>query len=268
VTLGVAIAACWGPSLLSAQTADELKESRNWGFQGLRAGYCVRFLVEPGAAAKELRQGFHLLTAQQDQLLHPALRQVLQSQPEFASWIPSNICFYFMDAVQVGRNRVVERDRRSYQMIGVWTLAALEQKEGARRDLVLDMYASRAGLLRAAEAAQIRLHEAHSVVSDRADSSSDAYSIKVGKTLLVWTGRPAGDSSRVEQSLQESWSVSGRRGNIKAARLVLQPAWSWPLVGSLRVEGKGDLAKALKASPIRFVGPLYRGGRGQLLFFR
>jgi hypothetical protein len=264
VTLGVAIAACWGTSLLSAQTADELNESRNWGFQGLRTGYCVRFLVEPAAAAKELRRGFHLLTAQHDQLLHPALRQIHQSQPEFASWIPSNVCFYFMDAVQVGRHRVVERNRRSYQMIGVWTLAAVEQEGGTRRDLVLDMYASRASLLRAAETAQIRIHEAHSVVSDQADS--DGYSVKIGKTLLVWNGRPSGDSTRVDQSLQEAWSVSGLRNNVKAARLVLQPAWSWPLVGSLRVEGKGDLAKALKASPIRFVGPLYRGGRGELRF--
>jgi hypothetical protein len=51
-------------------------------------------------------------------------------------------------------------------------------------------------------------------------------------------------------------------------RLVLTPTWSRALVGSLRVEGKGDLAKLLKASPIRFVGPLYRGGGGELRFTR
>jgi hypothetical protein len=46
------------------------------------------------------------------------------------------------------------------------------------------------------------------------------------------------------------------------------PEWSRPLVGVLSVEGKDDLAKALKASPIRFVGPRYYGGKGELRFSR
>jgi hypothetical protein len=173
-----------------------------------------------------------------------------------------------MDAVKVGRRRVAERDRRLYQLIGVWTLAATEQEGGAPRDLVVDMYASRNNLLTAARAAQVRIHDVHSVVSDRPDSTLDIYSIKVGKTLLAWNGRHTGDSTRVEEPIQEHWSVSGLRPSIKAARLELKPAWSWPLVGSLRVEGKGDLAKALRSSPIRFVGPLYRGGGGELRFSR
>lgn len=268
MALGVAIAACWSGSSLSAQTATELKESRIWGLQGLRAGYCVRFLAEPHAAARELRKGFSLLPAKHDRSLHPAIRQIVNTQPEFTSWIPSSLCFYFMDAVQVGKRRVVERDQQRYQMIGIWTLAAVEQEGGARRDLALDMYASRESLLRAAGAAQIRIQRAHSVVSERPDTVSDIYSVKVGQTLLVWNGRPAGDSTRVDTSIEESWSVVGLRSRTTGARLVLKPAWSWPLVGSLRVEGKSDLAKALKASPIRFVGPLYRGGGGELRFSR
>jgi hypothetical protein len=268
VILGVAIAACWQAHGLSAQTSNELKESRNWRLQGLRSGYCVRFLVEPESAAKKQREGFLLLTAGEDSLLHSALDQVVRQQPEFASWVPSRVCFYFLDAVDIGKRRVIERDRRSYQMIGVWTLAAREREGSARRDIVLDMYASRAGLLRAAEVAQVRIHEAHSVVSEQADTTFDSYSVKAGKSLLVWHGRPARDSTRIEHSIEESWSVNGLRPSIRTARLVLKPAWSWPLVGSLRVEGKGDLAKALKASPIRFVGPLYRGGAGELRFAR
>ncbi|HEX6433860.1 MAG TPA: hypothetical protein VFZ87_06445, partial [Gemmatimonadales bacterium] len=137
MTLGVALAASCGASALQAQSDTELRESRTWNLQGLRAGYCVRFLVEPELASKEHRQGYILLTAARDQRLHPALRQIVAQQPEFASWTPSNLCFYYMDAVQVGRRRVAERDRRSYQMIGVWTLGAAEQEGGARRDLVV-----------------------------------------------------------------------------------------------------------------------------------
>ena len=261
------LAACWGPPPLVAQSDAELKESRTWSLQGLRAAYCVRFLVEPEAAAKELRDGYRPLAAERDQGLHPALRRIVDAQPEFASWTPSNICFYFMDAVQVGRRRLMERDRR-YQMIGVWTLSAVEQEGGARRDQAVDLYASRSSLLRAAQTAQVRIHEVHSVVSDKPDSTADIYSIKVGKTLLVWNGRHTGDSTRVGDTIQETWGVSGLRPSVRVASLQLKPAWSWPMVGSLRVEGKGDLAKALKASPIRFVGPLYRGGGGVLRFTR
>jgi hypothetical protein len=173
-----------------------------------------------------------------------------------------------MDAVQIGRRRLVERDHRAYQLIGVWTLGATEQEGGAQRDLVVDMYASRNSLLRAAGTAQVRIHEVHSVVSDKADSTLDIYSVKIGKTQLVWNGKHTGDSTRIEDTLQEDWSVSGLRPSVRVARLQLKPAWSWPLVGSLRVEGKGDLAKALRNSPIRFVGPLYRGGSGRLVFSR
>jgi hypothetical protein len=268
VTLGLALAAAWGAPALHSQTAsDELGESRTWSLQGLRAGYCIRFLVEPKLAAEEAREGYILLAAGRDQHLHPALRQIVTSQPEFAAWIPSNLCFYYLDAVQVGRRRVAERNR-AYQLIGVWTLSATEQDGGARRDLVADMYASRNSLLNAAKRAEVRIHEIRSAVYLKDGTTFDIYSIKIGKTELVWNGRQTGDSTRVEEPIRENWSVSGLRPTIRVARLELQPTWSWALVGSLRVEGKGDLGKALRSSPIRFVGPLYSGGSGRLSFSR
>jgi hypothetical protein len=153
-------------------------------------------------------------------------------------------------------------------MIGVWSIATVEQGSRKRRDVVLDMFASRERLIRAAEAARVRLHSAHSTVADAADTTSDVYTIKIGKTSLIWSGRAAGDSARVERPVEKSWSVTGGRQGTWEANLALNPAWSRPLVGSLRVEGKGDLAKAMKASPIRFVGPAYTGGGGEVRFSR
>jgi hypothetical protein len=69
--------------------------------------------------------------------------------------------------------------------------------------------------------------------------------------------------------MEESWSVPGIRGSgLWTVRMAVSPAWTRPLVGSLTVEGKGDLAKALKASPTHFVGPLYFGGSVELRFSR
>jgi hypothetical protein len=267
VTIGATIATFCGASALGAQTSSEVKRPQVWDLHGLRAGYCVRFVVEPRAAARKLRTGFVLIRADADSTMHPALRGVIQRQPEFASWTPSNLCFYFTDSVRLGARRVVDKDARIYQMLAVWTLGTEEQKSGARRDIVVDMYASRSSLVRAGGAARVRLREAHSVVHDRTDTPSDIYSVSLERTLLVWRGHPIGDSTRVERPIQESWLITGTRG-LWAARLAFKPTWSQPLVGSLTVEGKGDLAEVLKASPIRFVGPLYRGGAAELMLWR
>jgi len=153
-------------------------------------------------------------------------------------------------------------------MIGVWTVATVEQSPGTRRDLVVDMFTGRGPLKRAAELDRVRLNEAKSSVLDLPDTTSDEYRLKIGKTTLVWLGRAAGDSARVAPPITESWSVPSLRQGMWNVSLTLSPAWSRPMVGSLRVEGKGDLGKALKASPIRFVGPFYRGGGGELRFLR
>ena len=52
------------------------------------------------------------------------------------------------------------------------------------------------------------------------------------------------------------------------ARLTLTPEWTKGMAGSLRVVGDDDFAEAVKASPIRFVGPAVMGGGGEFAFGR
>jgi hypothetical protein len=266
-TLGVAVAACV-PSPVAAQAVKDQKEAQVWSIPELRTGYCVRFAIEPRAASRELKKAFRLVPASEDRNLNPALQQMIQHQPEFASWSPSDLCFYFGDAVQMGTRRVAEKNARNQQMLAVWTIAAQDEKSRRRQDLVLGIFSARSSLRRAAEAAGVRLHEADVAVVDSADSANDIYTIKLERTSLIWRGRPTGDSTRMDRVLQESWQVPGMRSGVWSVEFKYQPQWSRALVGSLTVEGKGDLAKALKASPIRFVGPLYQGGRAELRFNR
>jgi len=253
-----------GASLLRAQSPKDPKPSQHWTLEGLQAGYCVRFLIEPGRASKLLPGDLRIIPAGQDATLHSALRQVIRSQPEFGSWAPSNLCFYFTDAVQVGDRRVANKDHRKHQMFTAWTLAAAEKKSGSRRDRALALYAGGSGLSRAGEANRVKLREAHTSIAEHPDSSFDTYSIKLERVSLIWKGRATGDSTSVKQPIQEFWLLDAQRGGELHANFVLRPAWSRPMVGSLTVEGKGDLAKSLKASPIRFVGPFFRGGGGEL----
>lgn len=255
-------------STLSAQSRSEPREGRTWSLRGIRDAYCVRFLVEPGVAAKGLRDGFLLVQASQDQSLHPALRRVIENQPQFASWTPSAVCLYYMDAVEAGGRRFSVKGGRRAQLLGVWSLATRQQGTGHRRDLALNFFAGRHSLITAAEISRLRLHEAESSVSPVTESSDSEYNVKIGKTRLIWKGHAAGDSVQVERPVEESWLLNGLSGNVWAAQMTLRPAWRRDVAGVLSIEGKDDLAKALKASPIRFVGPLYRGGEGTLRLSR
>lgn len=229
----------------------------------------MRFLLNPSQAPKFPKNDFLLLRADQDPSLHPALRQVIATQPEFRSWAPSRLCFYYLDAIQIGDHREADKKHQKPQLLAMWSLATVAVATKAQRDFIVDLYGGRGGMGRAAEGTGVPMEEVRADVAAAVDTVPDAYSVKIGKTLLVWNGRPARDSTRVTQPLVESWSIVGLRNlGIWQTELELGPQWSQPLVGSLRVEGKGDLAKALKASPIRFVGPLYRGGGAKLRFRR
>jgi hypothetical protein len=223
--------------------------------------------MEPGAARKELRPGSRLIRADQDPTLHPSLRGVVDHQTEFASWAPASLCLYYADAIRLGTRRLASKDPRKRQMLGVWALAATEQG-GNRRDLVLELFGASGELAHSAEQAKVKLREAQSSRSRPAESENDLYDVKVGKTRLIWNGRATGDSTRVEGPLRELWLTRGASGTMWRVQTTLQPMWMRNLVGVLTVEGKDDLAKALKSSPTRFVGPLYFGGRVELRFSR
>ena len=265
--LGLALTLCCA-SPLAAQAGPPPRDEKLWTLEHLRAGYCVQYLTSPRKVADRLKSGFSPLRADQDSTLHPALQEVIQTQPEYAAWAPSALCFYYTDAVRLGDRRIVEHDPRNAQMLGVWTVGAREQGTGTRRDLVVDLYASRDRLRKAAAANLIQLEDTETGFRAGADTTTDEYRQKIGKTQLIWNGRTAGQRTRVDRPLNQSWLVPGARRVTWSAAFSLSPAWSRALVGSLRVEGKGDLAEELRASPIRFVGPFYQGGEGQLRFVR
>ena len=267
ITFGLAAAGFCGAWPVAAQDRSERREGPIWLLEGLQAGQCLRFLMEPGAAGRGLRPGARLVRADQDKGLHPALRTVVDAQPEFAPWTPASLCLYYADAIRLGGRRFGSKDPRRRQMLGFWTVAATEPG-GVRRDLVLELFGTRGDLVRAAEMGKVKVREARSAVSKAANSGNDLYDVQIGKTRLVWNGRPAGDSTMVDQPVEERWLTRGASGTVWRVHTVIRPTWSRPLVGVLSVEGKDDLAKALKGSPTRFMGPVYYGGGGELRFFR
>ncbi len=246
-----------------------------WRIEGLRTGFCVQLLIDPGQLDVAIPRDARPLRADAVNDLNPVLRTMISNQPEFAAWTPSRLCLYYMETVDVGPLRVSERDPGKAPMIGVWSLAAVDAAGGARRDVVLRMFTNTGRLERAGQVSGLDLRKVRSTVRDL-DNEDDAsappigirYQVKLGKSVLTWDGRRVGDSTRAEGSQSTEWRADSRRRGQMNARLTLTPEWSKAMVGSLWVEGEDGFANAIKASPIRFVGPAMLGGGGELAFGR
>jgi hypothetical protein len=250
------------------------KAAKSWQLDQLRNGFCIQFLVEPSQAAGKLPKGNRPVPASQAQNLHPALRRVVEGQPEFADWAPSSLCLFYFGLVEADGDKVRDRNPSKSPMLGFWTVAAADSLSGKRQDVALEVITNSGRLESSAGQAGLEIRSIRSsfgpVPPDEEGQTSgeDRYQIRIRKTQIVWDGRTGSDSTRPKESLVHSWRAQGKRGGWVNGDLALTANWSRAMIGSLKVEGKDDLAKLLKASPIRFVGPVYQGGTGSLQFRR
>jgi hypothetical protein len=257
-----------GGSRLAAQDADT-----DWQLAGLRSAFCVQLLVDPASdVVKDLPAGFRPAPASESKDLHVSLRSVIEGQQEFGSWSPSHLCFHAVDTVRTSTYTLKGGNASRPQLFGYWTMAAIGPT-GEPTDVTLELFASSNRLVRSARLAGQTMREARLEVGkvpekdeNGVPSPEDRFEVRLGKALVTWDGHLAGDTLRVKEAVTTTWVNSGPKGAVAEGRLSLMPAFSRSMVGSLKVEGKDDLAKALKASPTRFAGPAYWGGAGKVQF--
>jgi len=257
-----------------AQEKDE-NLNRVWRIEGLQTGYCLQLLIDPGKLGASLPPGTRPLRADSIEGLSPVLRNVITHQPEFAGWTPSKICMYYMQSVDVGALRVHDRNPAKSPMVGVWSLSAAQGAENTPRDVALRLFTNSGRLQRAAEVSGLDLRKVESevrAIPNENDASAPpiglSRSVRLHGTLLTWEGRQVDDSTKADTSVTVVWRADSKRRGPMTARLALRPVWSKGMAGSLQVEGNDDFAEAVKASPIRFVGPAIMGGGGELAFGR
>lgn len=268
--LAAALMVTAGP--LSAQ--DDGSREDVWRLGGLRNGFCVLFLLDPATASKGLPPGFKLVSAGEAMDLHPALKTEVEAQPELKAWSPSHLCFYAVDTIQTHDYLLRDKSGKKTEVLGLWTVNAADPS-GAKRDVALLLLATNQRLIRSAHLAGQTMHEVEAKFGkapeldlDGRPSGDNRFQVKVGKTLLTWDGRQSDDSASASGSVAINWIASATAGGKAAGRLTLEPQWAWPMIGALKVAGKDGLAKALQGSPARFVGPLYRGGAGEIRLAR
>lgn len=254
------LAALVAPAVLSAQRSSPRV---TWGLDSLRAGFCVHFLVDPATAARTPFRSADFVPLSEAANVHPSLRQVAMHDPQYAGWTPSAICTYQFASTRRG-NRV-QRDAGRSQVIGVWRLAS----RTVESPVPAEVMASSFDLGKQLSRPGLRVGLVRSSMGKVPESDQQALTVEIDrKTFITWNGDWSPDSTQSVGGANETWRLRGTEESVWMAQRAFQPAEALLMVGSVRVEGKTELARLLHASPIRWVGPLYRGGSGEIAFFR
>ena len=245
---------------LAAQAADPTASR----FTNLQQGYCINFLISPEDAPGVLpddAQPVHL-NAMAD--APPALARVLVDQPEYGNWMPAAVCFYrFGRADMAGRELVAAAG--ASEMIGIVAYGARVAVNQPDNGISVGLlFTNDKRVAKLTDSTQVPFRLIKVTFGKAPHGDDERHVIAFGKTKLTWDGHAASDSSVLTAPIDRVWVASGRRGKPILMRWSLKATTSRSMVGALLVQGKDKLAKLLRKSPIRYLGPMYQGGVAEL----
>ena len=240
-----------------------------WRLHGVEFSACVEFLIDPAQATELLAEGFRAVPAASFTPLSPVLAREVAGNSALAAWVASRLCFAESRSLTVGdRIYALEGER---EVVGYWGIAATRLDGSPRLDqwYVARFWANDWHVEKVTEAAYVPVTVFKRGFDPVAESVNHRYQVKIGKTVLSWTGQIAGrDSTPAGPNPPINLIFAGLRRIQWNATVASEPQWTRFLPGVFNVQGKDDLAKALKASPIRMFGPMYWGGDARMEFSR
>jgi len=266
----LALGASSSPVRLEGQNAPDPKA--RWSMAGLRTGFCIDFLMDSTAATKQVRKvdkGYVVVPAAYYRRLNPALEGLVGRRPEFAQWIPASLCIISANSVTVGGRTVSDDDPDKRQMVGFWGVAARPADELLSDSVMVVpvLFTSNHRIDRNSELDGLRVDTVKEDRGDMPDTPGDRfYHVRIKKADIHWVGHMAG-SPVAGEARRWTLMLKGTKNSSWLADVWIEPAETQFVVGSLRIEGKDDLAKALKGSPMRMQGPAFWGGDGGFDFY-
>ncbi len=235
-----------------------------WQFSNLQQGYCITFLVSPEDAPGVLPDDAQPVRLNATTDASPVLARVLADQPEYGAWMPAAVCIYRFGRADIAGRELVAPAGGS-EMIGTVSYAArvaVNQPDNGVSVSVVFTNDKRAARL--TDSTQVPFRQIKATFGKAAHGDDERHVIQFGKTTLIWDGHAASDSAALSTPLDHVWVVMGRRGKPVLVRWQLNASSSRSVVGALVVQGKDKLAKLMRKSPIRYLGPMYQGGRGEM----
>jgi hypothetical protein len=250
---------------LGAQTSrDDQTEPVEVALTGLTAGFCTDFLVQP-SYQQMLFTGHQPVRADQAPNLPPALKSAVVEQAEYGAWAPGRLCVYrFQRSEADARSGQTEQDGPTLAIVGLMAMAG-DTPTYVANEIVTNSDSLASQL----SAAHVGSGSFALTREPRRDSMPDLrLRLKLHSAQLVWEGALSRDSSMVAEPVETRWLVPARGGKqpwLTLTSRIAQPSSRRAFIGAMRVEGKRSWQKLFATSPVRYVGPMLRGGDVQLV---
>ena len=257
-----------------AAAAQQSQALQEWTLQNVRAAFCVHFLMDSAKADKELPKDYRTVRASDFPELSPAIRNLIAGEPEYQGWVPAEWCSIYYDQVTIGDQTLGDANPElgETQYLGAWLIGAMPVHEtgppAKASYFIATMRTPNWRMIRLAETSFIRMEYAEPAIGKVPEGLDDRYRVEMGRTIITWDGHLAGDSASGAPRMEQTWHSINSRGVKIRAVVNLTPEKRQNVAGSLQIAGNDDLAKSLRASPIRMVGPIDWGGAGTLSFVR
>lgn len=240
-----------------------------WRWVDARDGFCIWYLADPAEAPGLLPPGVAPRPSAQTTQLPDILRRIVQDEPRFAAWIPGLVCVGRFAVVAANGEPVASMEREGRPVL--YVLSALAAEGGGGGDdlewQLLELGLDAGPLERIANGLDLGPASRSLPVRQGVEGEDDQWALRLDGAELIWSGHRAG-GSRVGSTQMMSFGYVGRRNSVWRIDVQTAPAGEQDQVGSLRVEGRGELARALKSSPIRAVAALQAGGEATMTFRR
>jgi hypothetical protein len=242
-----------------------------WVLDEARGGFCVWYLTDPELAPKFLPKDGVARTAANVDGLPPMLQRVVQDEPRFQTWVPAVLCIGRYASVQVDGRQMDRAKDADRPVLVTWQAIAAEAPYGvADAGWVLTHLGGDAPMLERAAGNSVVAFRGRELRNNRVQGEAageDVWEFRVDGVKLFWTGRQIGEM-RVGTTRTMSFGYAGARTTLWGVEIETAPGQERTAIGSLRVEGKNDLANALKGSPVRAIGAAELGGRTTVTFRR
>lgn len=264
VAAAIALVALLARSAPAAAQAT-LPKDATWTLEGGEGGYCISYLVDPNLARNLVPSSTSLIPAGTGDD-HPALANYIKEEPRFAQWIPGMICLGFYQRVKSGTKTLAEAKPNRPIIIATSAIAAqgAHGVPGANAYL-LDLMTSDRGLANAADAIGVDMSTIELTQKIKDEGADPTVTLTFSGVQVLWSGHAIGDSS-VGKTRSVSFGYGGPRSVSWLINMETAFRTSRLLQSVLWVEGKNSLAKALRASPGRAIGPYESGSASTITF--
>lgn len=253
-----------GVSRATAQVSES-----QWVLQDSRGGFCIWYLASPATAKDLAPRDTPLAAAGTGAGLPAGLVRLLEDDRQFSNWIPAVVCIGLYGSAAVD-GRVVAEGKANRPVVVVLSALAASAPAGVSTAeyYLADFRIGGPGLLgRAAETARVPAARVDVAMEKGEGDQDDLVNVKLDGTRISWSGHPFG-TARVGTTRSMSFGYGTVKSGVSELSLRAEGHHVRDLIGGLRVEGKDELAKAMKSSPLRIVAGYEEGGRTELMFRR